>query len=90
MKDTDEIRSALLRMSELLVLGGLGDWAHALTRLAFESNEGYAMLRPNIRKMYGGMGSLNDIVLHKDGHSSKAENDEFDSLRKRLYELTRE
>lgn len=40
--------------------------------------------------MYGGMGSLNDIVLYKNGQPLIAENDEFDALRTELYNLCRE
>ena len=37
--------------------------------------------------MYGGMGSLNDIVLYVNGRLSIEENNEFDVLRAQLYDL---
>ena len=37
--------------------------------------------------MYSGMGSLNDVVLSKDGKILKKENDNLDDLRERLYQL---
>jgi len=90
MTNIDEIRSVLLRMSELLLLSGLDDWAHELIRLARKADSGYFAVRPDIRQMYGGMGSLNDVVLYKSGRVLQQENDEFDVLRERLYELTRD
>jgi hypothetical protein len=89
MTNVNEIQSVLRRMGELLVLSGLDHWANAITHLVSKADEGYAVVRPEIRRMYGGMGSLNDIVLYKDGHVLASENDEFDALRERLYELTR-
>jgi hypothetical protein len=44
--------------------------------------------RANIVAMFTGMGSLNDIVLHKDDAALLRENDEFDELRTKLHELT--
>ncbi|WP_094778002.1 DUF6966 domain-containing protein [Paraburkholderia ribeironis] len=86
----NEIRDVLIRMSELLQSSGLRDWARMLTQIAERSDEGYPAIRPEIRRMYGGMGSLNDIVLHRDGKVLKYENNEFDALRERLYALTRD
>ncbi|WP_373429143.1 DUF6966 domain-containing protein [Achromobacter aegrifaciens] len=37
--------------------------------------------------MYGGSGSINDVVLYQDGKVLVAENCEFDCLRSRLYEM---
>lgn len=89
MTNVKEIQSVLLRMSQLLLLSGLDDWAATTSMLARKANEGYSTVRPDIRRMYGGTGSLNDIVLYKDGHVLHDENDEFDALRERLYDLTR-
>lgn len=89
MTNISEIQGVLHRMSQLLLFSGLDDWATAISRLASKADDGYAMVRPEIRRMYGGMGSLNDIVLYKDGRVLKEENDEFDTLRERLYDLTR-
>jgi hypothetical protein len=38
-----------------------------------------------LKKLYGGMGSFNDIVLHKNGIPLIRENDELDDLRHKLY-----
>jgi hypothetical protein len=39
--------------------------------------------------MYGEEGSLNDVVLHRDGQPLGKENDELDALRTQLLELCR-
>ncbi|VVE56288.1 hypothetical protein PAQ31011_05095 [Pandoraea aquatica] len=89
MTNVKEIQRILLRMSELLTFSGRDDWASSISHLADKADEGYSSVRPEIRQMYGGMGSLNDIVLYKDGNLLREENDEFDALRHRLHELTR-
>jgi hypothetical protein len=38
-----------------------------------------------LKGLYGGMGSFNDIVLHKNGIPLIQENDELDGLRHMLY-----
>jgi hypothetical protein len=85
---TDEIQQVLVRMSELLLLGNFNDRACMFARMANDVGKEYAAMRPEIRRMYGGMGSLNDIVLCREGCMLKKENEEFDVLRERLYELT--
>ncbi|WP_411675538.1 DUF6966 domain-containing protein [Achromobacter insolitus] len=40
--------------------------------------------------LYGGGGSLNDVVLYRDGKVLVAENGEFDLLRSKLYEICKE
>ena len=37
--------------------------------------------------LFGGMGSLNDLVLHADGTPLHSENDQLDALRSRAWEL---
>jgi hypothetical protein len=37
--------------------------------------------------MFGGMGSLNDLVLHRDGQWLTTENDQLVALRSKAWEL---
>lgn len=39
------------------------------------------------RNLYGGMGSLNDLVLYRNGKVLMSENDELDQLRSDLFNL---
>lgn len=76
-------------MTELLVLADVNDWARALGVL-----EKKITLDPNavifeIKSLYGGMGSLNDIVLFSGGKLLTKENIEFDALRGALFDLCR-
>ncbi len=80
--------AVLGRMRDLLDAYDLRDWAHALSDLgARQADED---VRGDIRRLYGGAGSLNDLVLHSaDMARMRADNIEFDALRTELYELGR-
>ncbi|MGE8435539.1 MAG: DUF6966 domain-containing protein [Pseudomonas palmensis] len=80
----------LKRMIELLRMGGeVEGWTAALEgiREDFHSDPKYASSK--LMSMYGGMGSLNDLVLYSDGQALVVENNEFDMLRAQLYELVK-
>lgn len=80
----------LKRMIELLRAGGdVEGWTAALEggRADFLSDPKYASSK--LVSMYGGMGSLNDLVLYSDGQVLIVENNEFDMLRTQLYELVK-
>ncbi|MBV4508202.1 hypothetical protein HU751_025540 [Pseudomonas sp. BW13M1] len=87
MKSLSDIEMILTRMIELLRIGAFNDWAVALEKLkaGFESDPERASLK--LLSMYGGMGSLNDVVLYKDGQPLVSENNELDFLRSQLYDL---
>ncbi|MHC1713199.1 MAG: hypothetical protein AB9872_13710 [Solidesulfovibrio sp.] len=81
------IKETLVRMSELLRLFYGSQWADILTNIInnFDSDVPYACCC--IKQLYGGMGSLNDIVLYRDGVLLCDESSEFNFLRGKLYEL---
>ena len=89
MTDIQNIQTVLTRMVELLRVGGLNDWARALEGFRGEMQQDPGATTARILSMYGGMGSLNDLILYKDGKVLVQENDELDALRSRLYELCR-
>ncbi|WP_455428227.1 hypothetical protein [Dryocola sp. LX212] len=60
-------------------------WAKTFEKLGSELDFDYESSIFSLRKLYGGMGSFNDIVLHKDGIPLIRENDELDELRHTLY-----
>ena len=74
-------------MAELLRIGGIGDWAVALETLQNEIAIDPIRTSAKILGMYGGMGSLNDLILYKDGQPLAKENTELDELRSKLYSL---
>lgn len=89
MIDVKEIQNILLRIGELLTFSNRDDWASLISHLADKADGGHSSVCPEIRQTYGGMGSLNDIVLYKNGNLFCEENDEFDAWCLRLHELTR-
>lgn len=67
---------------------GFEGWSHQLKLLA-EKNISPDDLRYEIQKLYGGMGSLNDIVIcNQEGKMDKEANIEFDTLRSQLFDLS--
>ncbi len=77
-------------MAELLDMGEFGDWALVFERLSDEVVVDPNTVCVDVISMYGGMGSLNDLVLYKDGQPLRKENDELDALRSKLYALCHE
>lgn len=82
-----ECHIILARMTGLLRLGNLTDWADGLERLGYKMVGDPDATTVRILSLYGGMGSLNDLVLYKDGAVLSKENVELDDLRSRLYDL---
>ncbi|MNV67065.1 hypothetical protein D3C71_1598490 [compost metagenome] len=74
-------------MIELLRLGAFDDWAVMLEKIKVEFDMDQMHMASRLLSLYGGMGSLNDVVLYNRHQPLVAENNEFDELRTRLYEL---
>ncbi|MDU9405953.1 hypothetical protein RTH46_26100 [Pseudomonas sp. zfem004] len=87
MRNLNDVDLILARMIELLRLGSFDDWAIVLEKVknGFDMDPKNSSLK--LLSMYGGMGSLNDVVLYRDGQPLVKENDELDNLRAQLYEL---
>lgn len=84
-----EIKSTLGRMADLLQAGGHSDWALSLKSLSAQVDSDPTRACAAIVGMFGGMGSLNDLVLYKGGVLLRQENQELDDLRSKLFSLTR-
>jgi len=86
--DSARLLEVLGRMCDLLNAHNMGDWAAALSDIgARQADED---VRGDIRRLYGGAGSLNDLVFScTDRARMIADNNEFDALRSELYELAR-
>lgn len=81
-----ELLVSIKRMVELLTVCNQHQWGLALTT-ALNQSSGDQNLERTIISLYGGMGSLNDVVLYKDGEPDLAINDEFDTLRTKVFDL---
>lgn len=87
MKNLNDVEVILARMIDLLRAGAFDNWAVALEKIkkGFDEDPKCASLK--LLSMFGGMGSLNDVVLYRDGQPLFLENNELDSLKTQLYEL---
>ena len=88
-EDVTKARALLLKMSEILLGAHSGsEWAKMLSFLAKET---YLLVEDfsfRIKRMFGGMGSINDIVIMRsDGAVDVKGSDEFDEIRKQLFSL---
>lgn len=82
------IAPLLLKISNLLAGHGEPTWAKAFGDLADPYAESPESARASIRRLFGGMGSFNDVVLHDlDGSPLREENETLDLLRNRLFAL---
>lgn len=88
--NVEEIQNVLSQMAELIGVGGSLDWAIVLEKFAFEIGHEPGFVSAKILSTFGGIGSLNDIVLYNDGQPLGGENEELDILRTRLYQLCHE
>ncbi|WP_371263887.1 hypothetical protein [Pseudomonas sp. AAC] len=87
VENSRAIRDVTSQMIILLIDGGAGEWGRALEVQVRNLDSDPESVASNILSMYSGMGSLNDVVLSKDGKILKKENDNLDDLRERLYQL---
>ena len=90
MTNIENIELVLERMAELLYFAAFDGWANALKKFRNEISVQSDVTAAGILSMYGGMGSLNDLILYKNGQLLAAENVELDALRTRLYQLCHE
>lgn len=82
----NELLVSIERMVELLTVCNQHQWGLTLTS-ALNQSSGSQNLERIILSLYGGMGSLNDVVLYKDGEPNLEINDEFDTLRTKVFDL---
>jgi hypothetical protein len=90
MTNIQSIQTVLLRMAELLRAGKVNDWALVLENFEREIVDFPEVTTAKILSTFGGMGSLNDLVLYKNGQPLIAENGELDELRSKLFSLCHE
>ena|SRR5215813_10309760 len=89
----DELLEQLTRLEGLLARMAESRWALAMVRCREEVERRRDDSLPDaarlILTMFGGMGSLNDVILYRDERFVRAENDEFQRQKERLWELAR-
>jgi hypothetical protein len=86
-QDSARMLEVLGRMCDLLRAHNIDDWADSLSDFGARLQE-HEEVRGDIRVLYGGAGSLNDLVFScADRDRMIADNDEFADLRSELYRL---
>ncbi|MGK6321064.1 DUF6966 domain-containing protein [Sphingomonas sp. DT-204] len=88
MSGSEHMLVIVERLAALAMQGGAAEAARSLSRAAAILREDSDEGARTIIAMYGGSGSLNDVVLYRDGQPLAAENREFDALRSELYDLS--
>lgn len=89
MNKYESVVLALDEMVTLLNMAGIQDWAEGLRKISEYKESEASILYNEVLRMYGGSGSLNDLVLYRDGELLMHENNKFDELRSELYQLCR-
>ncbi len=87
VKMIQKIEKVLSEMSTLLDQNMETSWARYIDELLYRINIESDNTIIDIKALFGGMGSLNDLVLSKDGKPLAHENNKLDELRKELYKL---
>ena len=65
-------------------------WANKISSILRKKTLQVEYYEDQITAMYGGMGSLNDIILQdKNGYMPKESNDRFSNLRTQLFQLVK-
>ena len=82
-----DLAATLAEMSVLLRACGDEFWAAHLDRCRVRLERSDFRGVVILRELFGGMSSLNDVVLQRDGRMPVADNDRFDLLRGKAGDL---
>ena len=85
-----DMQAILEQMIDLTGRADEIDWMRVFSELNAELNVDPNAASAKIRQLFGGAGSLNDLVLHANGRPMRVENDLLDASRVRLFALVRE
>lgn len=82
-----DIQDLLDRIRNILQDNDENRWAEIFSSIQKEMVVDPVGAGSRIRSLFGGMGSLNDIVLSRHGLPLIEENDQLSSLRRQLFDL---
>lgn len=86
----DEIKTVIQEIIYLLSVHNERAWADQFAYLKEKLNADYQETLALLASMFGGAGTFNDIILHKDGWPLKEENQALVALKSKLYKLVKE
>lgn len=87
MNKSNDINIILSKIIKLLRTGELEDWAITLEQIKNSTTTEQNSKKLQILSLYGGAGSINDIVIYKNNQAVIAENNKLAKLTTQLYEL---
>ena len=83
----DELVQQLLpQIADLLKKVGLRQWEEKIRSAGVLLKSDSLAGRSELLSLFGGMGSLNDVIIYKGKELALTENDELDALRQKLYD----
>lgn len=85
MSKQKAINDIITAMIDLLEDFDQSNWAHSLKTANEKFKKDATEGKQDIKLLFGGMGSLNDVVLASGGKYPVEENEKFDALRTSLY-----
>ncbi|MEJ6784292.1 DUF6966 domain-containing protein [Aminobacter sp. Piv2-1] len=85
--DVQALLEAMRELQRLLKQNGEDFWSIRVERAADTVARSDAYGLTQFLDLFGGMGSLTDLVLRQDGQPSKAENDRLETLRSNAWAL---
>lgn len=86
MKNISETTVNMARIAKLLRDGNEHAWAATMDRYREQLPQDIPEARYHIMRLFGGMGSISDVVLYREGHLLTTENDELHQLLSALYD----
>ncbi len=85
----NQLQSLLKSLIKLLELHNENNWRQGfINTLNRMDDDNLGDIARDIRKCYAGMGSFNDLVLHKNHKPLIEENNQLDELRQSIYKMT--
>lgn len=85
-----KIQKVLNDISLLLAENNEKEWAANFNWLNEQLDLDYEAALSNIKRLFGGAGSFNDLVLHNNGQMLKHENNQLNILQDQLYEALKQ
>lgn len=82
-----EIQETIQEISKILLDANINEWGRSMLKLSKEIEENTEETKKKILRLYGGMGSFNDILIYEEGKISKEKTEKLDSLRLKLFDM---
>jgi hypothetical protein len=88
MTNPIELIDLLSETEDLLFLVNEKGWANVIRGLKERADVDLDEAKLQLRQLFGGMGSFNDLVLQANGQLFDTENDRLNELRNKLFEFS--